>query len=148
MKTILRVFTLILLLPFSAPAQTDDSWPPLNYLRSDYNSVRVVAHVRVREAEMVGQIPGYDNWRMRAEVLESFKGKFQKGEVIEYFHGAEAPSRKEGFTGERIVFLLAEYDKETKHLKYSVLENSTLRPTPNRLRKLRIIRAAANRRRR
>jgi len=72
-------------------------------------------------------------------VIEPFKGKFRKGEVIEYFHGAEAPSKKEFFTGEKIVFLLAEYDKEKKALRYSVLENSTLTPTPNRVKKLRII---------
>src|ERR1700693_2982089 len=99
MKTILRSLILVPLLPFCSAAQTDDEWPPLNYLRSDYKSVRVVAHVRVREAEIVSKIPGYDTWKISAEVLEPFKGKFRKGEVIEYVHGAEAPSRKESFTG-------------------------------------------------
>jgi hypothetical protein len=148
MKTIIKVTIIVILLPFCVAAQTDDTWPSLKYLRSDYKSVRVVAHVRIRESEIVNRIPGYDNWRLKAEVLEPFKGKFRKGEVIEYFHGAEAPSKKEFFTGEKIVFLLAEYDKETKALRYSVLENSTLAPTPNRLKKLRLIRASAKRRRR
>jgi hypothetical protein len=148
MKTIIKVTIFVLLLPFCVAAQADDTWPPLNYLRSDFKSVRVVAHVRIREAEIVNKIPGYDNWRMKAYVLESFKGKFRKGDVIEYFHGAEAPSKKEFFTGEKIVFLLAEYDKEKKALRYSVLENSTLAPTPNRVKKLRPIKASAKRRRR
>jgi hypothetical protein len=148
MKSIIKVTILVLLLPVCLSAQTDDEWPPLNYLRSDFKSVRVVAHVRIREAEIVNKIPGYDTWKIVAEVIEPFKGKFRKGEVIEYFHGAEAPSRKEFFTGEKIVFLLAEYDKEKKALRYSVLENSTLAPTPNRLKKLRLIRASARRRRR
>src|ERR1700730_3756785 len=139
MITILRLLVLVLLLPFCAAAQTDDEWPSLRYLRSDYKSVKVVAHVRIREAEIVNKIPGYDNWKIAAEVIEPFKGRFRKGEVIEYFHGAEAPSRKEFFTGEKIVFLLAEYDKENKAQRYSVLENSTLPPTTDRLRKLRII---------
>jgi hypothetical protein len=139
---------LVVLLPVGLSAQTDDTWPPLNYLRSDFKSVRVVAHVRIRESEIVNKIPGYDNWRIVAEVVEPFKGKFRKGEVIEYFHGAEAPSKKEFFTGEKIVFLLAEYDKEKKALRYSVLENSTLTPTPNRVKKLRLIRASAKRGRR
>ena len=142
------VILLLLLLPASAAAQTDDTWPSLSYLRSDYRSVRVVAHVRIRESEIVNRIPGYDNWKIVAEVIEPFKGKFRKGEVIEYFHGAEAPSKKEFFTGEKIVFLLAEYDKEKKALRYSVLENSTLAPAPNRLKKLRLIRSSAKRRRR
>jgi hypothetical protein len=133
------VAILVVLLPVGLSAQTEDTWPPLNYLRSDFKSVRVVAHVRIRESEIVNKIPGYDNWRIVAEVVEPFKGKFRKGEVIEYLHGAEAPSKKEFFTGEKIVFLLAEYDKEKKALRYSVLENSTLAPTPNRVKKLRII---------
>ena len=44
-----------------------------------------------------------------------------------------------GFTGEKIVFLLAEYDKQKKAFRYSVLENSTLPPNDDRLKKLRTI---------
>ena len=107
-----------------------------------------MAYVRIREAEISGRVGGYENWRVLCEVLEPFKGKFLKGEVIEYFHGAEAGFKKEYFMGEKIVFLLAEYDKEKKALRYSVLENSTLAPAPNRLKKLRLIRSSARRRRR
>lgn len=143
------ILPLLLLLPLCLAAQTDDAWPPLSYLRSDYKSVSVVAHVRIREAEIVNQIPGYDNWKIVAEVLEPFKGKFRKGAVIEYFHGAEAPSKKEFFAGEKIVFLLAESDKAKHSLRYSVLENSTLAPNPDRLEKLRRIqRSFAKRHRR
>ena len=131
---------LLLLLPLLTGAQTDDNWPSLKYLKSDYQSVSVVAQVRIREAEIVNRIPGYDNWKISADVIEPFKGKFRKGDVIEYFHGAEAPSKKEFFSGEKLVFLLGEYDKEKKLMRYSVLENSTLAPTRDRIRKLRLIR--------
>ncbi len=137
---------LLLLLPWFAGAQSDDNWPSLRYLRSDYKSVRVVAHVRIREAEIVSRIPGYDNWKVSAEVIEPFKGKFRKGDLIEYFHGAEAPSRKEFFTGEKIVFLLGEDDKKKKSMRYSVLENSTLAPAPMRIKRLRLIRSLAKKR--
>src|SRR5436189_6462667 len=118
---------LLIFLPIAAAAQNDeDAWPPLNYLRSDYKSVSVVAHIRIREAAIVNRIPGYDNWRIVAEVIEPFKGKFRKGATIEYFHGAETGIPQQFFAGEKLVFLLAEKDRETKALKYSVLENSTL----------------------
>jgi len=146
MKTATRAILLVLLLPIFAVAQKDEEWPSLAYLRSDYREVAIVAHIRIREAEITNKIPGYDNWRVRGEVLEAFKGKFRKGDVIEYFHGAESGFSMKYFTGEKIVFLLAEYDNENRAMRYSVLENSTLPPTADRLRKLGIIRKSFRRR--
>lgn len=147
MKSLSKVALLVLVLPLWAAAQDDDNWPSLSYLRQDYKSVSVVAHVVIREAEITSRVGGYENWRVSAEVRESFKGKFRKGSVIEYFLGAEAGLKKEFFIGEKIVFLLAEYDKETKAMRYTVLENSTLPHTPDRVRKLRLIRKSYARRR-
>jgi hypothetical protein len=143
MKAISGIFLLLLFLPTCAAAQTDDEWPSLKYLRSDYKSVKVVAHIRIREAAIVNQIPGYDNWRVVAEVIEPFKGKFRKGDVFEYFHGAEAGFKQTYFMGEKIVFLLSEYDREKKQVKYAVLENSTLAPSSDRIKKLRTIKRSA-----
>jgi len=142
MKATIIVLLLLLFPAFNA-AQDDEEWPSLSYLRSDYRSVAVVTHIRIREAEITGRIGGYENWRIAGEVLESFKGKFKKGDSIEYFHGAEAGFKKEYFTGEKIVFLLAEYDKKKKEFRYSVLENSTLSPNEDRVKKLRTIRRSA-----
>jgi hypothetical protein len=133
----------LLLLPLGSWAQDDDDWPSLSYLRSDYKAVSVVAHVRIQHAEITGRIGGYENWAIRAEVLEPFKGKFKKGDVIEYMHGAEAGFKQEYFTGEKIVFLLAETDKDRK-LHYSVLENSTLPYTKTRVAKLRTIKRTSS----
>jgi hypothetical protein len=80
-------------------------------------------------------------------VRESFKGRFRKGDVIEYFHGAEAGLNKDYFKGEKIIFLLANYDVEKKKLRYSVLENSTLQHTADRVEKLRMIRRSYAKRR-
>ena len=97
----------------------------LSYLKQDYKSVAVVAHIRIEQAEITSRVGGYENWKIKAVVLESFKGKFRKGDIVEYFHGAEAGFKREYFTGEKIVFLLSESDRERKHY-YAVLENSTL----------------------
>jgi len=74
-------------------------------------------------------------------VIESFKGKLKKGEAFTYFHGAEAGIKREYFSGEKIVFLLAERGH------YAVLENSTLPPNPDRIRKLRTIKRSSSRKR-
>jgi hypothetical protein len=134
---------LLLLVPVFVSAQDDDNWPSLSYLRSDYKAVSVVAHVRIQEAEITGRVGGYENWKVNAVVLETFKGKFKKGDTIEYFHGAEAGLKREYFDGEKIVFLLSEREPKTKEIRYSVLENSTLPSTSDRVRKLRLIRRQA-----
>ena len=122
----------------AAGALAQDDWPSLSYLRNDYKAVAAVAHIRIQQAEITNRVGGYENWKIVGEVLEPFKGKFKKGEVIEYFHGAEAGFKPEYFTGEKLVFLLAEFDRDRK-LHYSVLENSTLPYTVDRAKKLRSI---------
>jgi hypothetical protein len=124
----MRMFHLVLalVLPVTATAQDDEQWPPLSYLRSDYHRVSVVAHVRVREAETVNRIGGYEDWHLAGEVVESFKGKFRKGNTIEFYEGAEAGFRKELFLGDKIVFLQRNFVAKEKKWVLAALENSTL----------------------
>jgi hypothetical protein len=136
-KLIVTLVSLLLSQSLAA-AQDDDNWPPLSYLRDDYRAVAVVAHVRIQEAEITGRVGGYENWKITSTVLEPLKGRLKKGDVIEYYQGAEAGLKREYFDEEKIVFLLAEQDRDRK-VRYSVLENSTLPVTPDRLSKLRLI---------
>jgi len=138
LKLLLKILIVLMVAPVALFAQDDDDWPPLSYLRSDYKAVAVVAHIRIKEAEITNRIIGYENWRIRAEVIEPFKGKFKKGDAIEYMHGAEAGFKKEYFTGEKIVFLLAERERDRRY--YAVLENSTLPYKEATVKKLRVIR--------
>ena len=147
MKTVVKISIFVLLLPLCASAQHEESWPSLSYLRNDYRSVSVVAHVLLRDAEITGRIGGYENWKITAEVLEPFKGRIRKGDVIEYFQGAEAGLKKEYFKGEKIIFLLADREGEKKTLRHSALENSTLPHTADRVRKLRIFKRSYAKRR-
>jgi len=147
LKRFLQILLLVPVLATCALAQDDDNWPSLSYLRSDYKAVAVVMHIRIQHAEITNRVGGYENWKISAEVLETFKGKFKKGDVIEYFHGAEAGFKQEYFTGEKLVFLLAEYDRERKP-HYSVLENSTLPYTEDRAKKLRRIKRSFTAKRR
>jgi len=139
-NSLLKVLVVTLVITVCPSAQGDDNWPPLSYLRNDYKAVSVVAHIRIEQAEITGRVGGYENWKVSAVVLESFKGRLKKGEVIDYYHGAEAGLKREYFSEEKIVFLLSERDSNTKQIRYSVLENSTLPSTPDRLSKLRLIR--------
>src|SRR5947207_14161091 len=125
-RTIILCFVVFLGAPMVVRAQDGDDWPTLSYLRSDYRQVAVVAHVRVREAEIVKTIGGYEDWHLVGDVVEPFKGKFRKGQTIEFYHGAEKGIRKEIFLGDKIVFLFRNYVQEVKRWVYADLENSTL----------------------
>jgi hypothetical protein len=128
-------------------AQDDESWPSLDYLRNDYRSSSVVAQVRTREAEILKRVGGYEDWHVVCEVVEPFKGKFGRGEQIEYYQTAEAGLRKEWFSGEKIVFLLRHYYEPEKKWIYVALENSTLPYTKDRAEKVRLISSHPTKRR-
>ncbi len=128
--------------------QDDQNWPPLSYLRRDYNSSKMVAHVRVREAEIVNRIGGYEEWRIVCDVVEPFKGKLRKGQELVYYNGAEARFKKELFLGDKIVFLIRNYVEKEKKWVYAVIENSTLPYNEDRVKKLRTIARGAKHKRR
>ena len=145
LKPLLRkTFLVLLVLPACVCAQDDDDWPSLDYLRHDYRSVPIVAHIRIEKAEISSRVGGYENWKIRAVVIEPFKGKLKKGDVFTYFHGAEAGFKREYFSGEKIIFLLAERG-EDRTIHYAVLENSTLPPNSDRIKKLRRIKKSSTR---
>ena len=141
---LLKTIFVLLVLPVCVYAQDDDNWPSLSYLRQDYRAVAIVAHIRIEEAEITSRVGGYENWKINAVVIESFKGKLKKGDVFTYFHGAEAGFKREYFSGEKIVFLLAERGQD-RTIHYAVLENSTLPPNPDRIKKLRLIKKRSKR---
>jgi len=147
MKLLSTALLLLFALSVTAVAQ-DEQWPPLSYLRHDYNSAKVVAHVRVREAEIVNQVVGYEDWRIVCDVIEPFKGKLSKGQELIYYHGAEAGFKQELFLGDKIVFLIRNFHEKDKQRVYAVIENSTLPYNEDRVRKLRtIVRTARHKRR-
>jgi hypothetical protein len=136
------------LLPVGGRAQKeDDNWPSLSYLRSDYRQVSVVARVNVRTAEIVNHVGGYEDWHLVGEVTEPFKGKFRKGDPIDFYHGAEKGFRRELFLGDKIVFLERNFVEKEKRWVWAVLENSTLGYNADRGRKLSLIRRSQTKRR-
>lgn len=144
-KKIIILCFVVFGMPIITAAQDDANWPSLSYLRADYRQVVVVAHVRVREAEIVKTIGGYEDWRLAGEVIEPFKGKFRKGQTVEFYHGAEKGIRRDLFLGDKIVFLRRNYVAEVKRWVLAVLENSTLPFNEDRVQKLRKIRRSATR---
>ena len=148
-KSVLLAAVLGLIAASSAIAQSDDdNWPPLSYLRNDYRQVSVVARVNVRTAEIVNRIGGYEDWHLVGEVTEPFKGKFRKGEPIDFYHGAEKGFHREQFLGDKIVFLERNYVEKEKRWVWAVLENSTLTYNSDRAQKLGVLQRSQRKQRR
>ena len=146
MKLLSAGFLLIFLFSVTVVAQ-DEQWPPFSYLRQDFKSAKVVAHVQVREAEIVNRIVGYEDWRIVCDVIEPFKGPLRKGQELVFYHGAEAGFKKELFLGDKIVFLIRNFHEKDKQWVYAVIENSTLPYNEDRVRKLTAIARSPKRRR-
>jgi len=147
-STLIFSFVIVaFVLPVAARAQNeDDNWPSLSYLKSDYRQVSVVARVNVRTAEIVNRIGGYEDWHLVGDVVEAFKGKFRKGDPIDFYHGAEKGFRREQFLGDKIIFLERNYVEQEKRWVWAVLENSTLAYNADRVQKLRLIRRSQTKR--
>src|SRR2546421_4834927 len=148
MKLVSIAFVVVLTLSLSSAAEDDEQWPPLSYLGHDYHEAKMVARVRVREAEIVNRIGGYEDWRIVCDVVEPFKGKLRKGQEFIFYHGAEAGFKRELFLGDKIVFLIRNYVEKEKKRVYAVIENSTLPYNEDRVKKLRTIVRSAKRIRR
>jgi hypothetical protein len=148
-STLIFYFIIVaFIVPVVARAQNEnDEWPSLSYLRSDYRQVAVVARVNVRSAEIVNRVGGYEDWHLVGDVIESFKGKFRKGDPIDFYHGAEKGFRRELFLGDKIVFLERNFVETEKRWVWAVLENSTLAYNADRGRKLGVIRRSQTKRR-
>ena len=147
-STLIFSFVIVaFVLPVAARAQNeDDNWPSLSYLRSDYRQVSVVTRVNVRTAEIVNRVGGYEDWHLVGEVVEPFKGKFRKGDPIDFYHGAEKGFGREQFLGDKIIFLERNYVEQGKRWVWAVLENSTLAYNADRVQKLRLIRRSQTKR--
>jgi hypothetical protein len=148
MKLVSIAFLFLLALPLSGVAQDDEKWPPLSYLRHDYNQSQIVARVTVREAEIVNRIGGYEDWRLVCDIIEPFKGGPRNGRGFIFYHGAEAGFKKETFLGDKIVFLIHNYVEKEKKWVYAVIENSTLPYNEDRGKKLRTIARSTRHKRR
>lgn len=104
-------------------------------ITSDYRQVTLVAHVRLDKVEQVEKIGGYLIYRVRAQVLELFKGKFPTDSHLTYYMQVEEGIDMTRYTGEKIVFV--EFHNNDEATEYRTLENSDREPTKKILALLR-----------
>lgn len=127
-------------------AKTDDE--EIARLKSDFRQVNVVAQIHIEKLEIAEEIGaprltgGYTSYRFTGTVVESFKGKFKKGDRIVFYsfiEGQPYRSAADLMPGDKVRFL--EFYKNESGLKnLSELENSGHRATTTNLAELRRLR--------
>lgn len=118
-------------------------------LKSDFNEVDAVVHIRIKSLELIDQIGGgdcengkgggYCLYRLKAEVKEIFKGKIVT-ENFEFYTVVEPSIRTKSFlSGEKIVFLNWSDNYPDKKMSLGTMENSTRSIENGVIKKLRKI---------
>ena len=146
-KTLLGVGILLMLSCSAYPQDSFYDKIPLRQLRKDFRQVSVVAGVRILDAKVADEIGdeqhGYYLYLVRAQVLESFKGKVGRGQAVEFYAQVEKPLPFR--QGEWIVFL--EGSNNSLNNKWSLfeLENSSVPYSKRFIGKLRKIKSTSER---
>ena len=108
-------------------------------IKNDYNSVGMVAHVKIKEIKLAAS-DIHPLYAVESEIVETFKGAAQKGRTFTFYFRAEEDYNVKRLVGkEWIVFLEREAPVPTGGKGWYELENSKLTPSTklnSRLRKL------------
>lgn len=132
--------------PVGGFAQNRSDWP-MQYIRSDYNQVSIVAHVRIKSVNFAAP-DIHPLYLAQSEVIESFKGKLKRGQSFEFYISAEEDYNINKVLGERIVFLIGSANTPNRKWGWFELENSNLPVSKKNLAKVRQIKYANKRLRR
>jgi len=124
----------------SAQESLDDR--PLSSLRGDYNQVGIVARVKVKEVKFAAP-DVHPLYLLRSEVIEPFKGKLRRGQVLEFYLAVEEGFDVNTRLGDWIVFLEGSSNTPDKKWGWFVLENSSLPYSKQIVAKLRKIKSAS-----
>lgn len=122
----------------------DDFDSEAGMMRGDYAHVDAVAHIRNQKVRIVNRMGGkfgYVFYRVTGRVIEPFKERVRRGQILSYYGVAEAGFSPKFPLGDRIVFLHAE--RIQGKWAYSELENSAHGATPENLAAVRRAQADA-----
>jgi hypothetical protein len=141
MRKILLISFIMLVFSSGAFAQESLYTPPLSQLKSDYNQVGVVARVKVKTVKFAAP-DIHPLYVLRGEVIEPFKGKLRRGQMLEFYLSVEEGFNANSHLGDWVVFLEGSSNTPDKKWGWFVLENSSLPYSQRLVSKLRRIKNA------
>ena len=137
-KTLLSLLTVLVMLASGYPQGAPNSRASIT---SDYNQVRIVAHIKVLNTDQVDKIGGYLVYKITGQVLALYKGKVEPGESLAYYMQVEKGYDMNRYRGEKIVFIYLHNTDERS--AYRALENSDRQPTQRVISVLRNLKRSA-----
>lgn len=145
MKKLLLVAFALVALASTALAQGGLKERPLRSLRSDYDQVGVVAHVKVKNAKLAA--PGaHSLYLLQGEVVEPFKGKVKRGQRLNFYVALEDGVDVNRQLSDWIVFLEESSNTPDQKRGWFALENSTTPHTAKNVARMRSIKRSVKRR--
>jgi hypothetical protein len=145
MRKILLSNFMLLVFFGGAFAQESFDDPPLSRLKSDYGQVGVVARVKVKSVKAVAP-DIHPLYLLRGEVVETFKGRFRRGQALEFYLAVEEGFDINSRLGDWLVFLEGSSNTPDKRWGWFALENSSLPYSKRVVSRLRRIKNSKSRR--
>ena len=107
-------------------------------VKKTFRSVRAAVRVSVKSVRLV-EDKGYITYAADAEIVESFKGKFKRGQQLKFYFVAEPMYDVNIYPKDSIVFLEGEHPVRSGGAGWFELENSHLPPTAENIFLMRAI---------
>jgi hypothetical protein len=145
-NSILMFAALFFVLSGTTSAQDWDY--PLSTMRADFKEASVVVRINITDTKPTGDNDGYYYLFIASgQVVQSFKGKFKRGQSLEFFVRAENGFDHKCMLGDRIAFLTSFADRRNGPFQELPDGNSTVPYTPELLAKVNRVASSSRRRR-
>jgi hypothetical protein len=128
----------------ATPAQDLDY--PLSTMRADVKEASVVVRIDITDTKPTGDNDGYYyGFIASGRVVQSFKGKFKRGQPLEFFVRAENGFDHTCMRGDKIAFLTSFTDRKNGPFQELPSGNSTVTYTPELLAKVERVASSSRR---
>ncbi|MDT4967102.1 MAG: hypothetical protein QOJ64_1839 [Acidobacteriota bacterium] len=124
MKNLILAVLILVVSSVGALAQADPNTGPLSQLKSDYNQVGIVAHVKITSIKFAAE-DVHPLYVVQSEIIEPFKGKIKRGQRLEFYVHVEEGYDVNRIPGEWVVFLEGKYPIPPGGKGWYELENSS-----------------------
>ena len=108
------------------------------HVKRTFREARAAARIRIKSVRLVAD-EGYITYAADAEIVESFKGAFKRGQALKFYFILEPMYNIDNYPKDSIVFLEGEHPVRSGGTGWFELENAHLPPTAENIFLMRAI---------